>query len=130
MYRCIVCQIATKAIRKSSLYFLTKFLEFAQCSVEGAVSRYQLTTLFPPFYPAMDDERLLKPDPYFSNQVLGKVFRDISQKIPKQYQSPYRTFLEGEVGKIFNDIMEGAISPADAANQIADKVKEEMDFNS
>ena len=107
-----------------------KFIEFAQCSVEGAVSRYQLTTLFPPFYPAMDDERLLKPDPYFSNQVLGKVFREIAPKIPKQYQSPYRTFLEGEVGKIFNDIMEGVISPADAANQIADKTKEEIDFNS
>jgi len=106
-----------------------KFLEFAMCSVEGNVKRYELTTLFPPYTPAMYDERLLKPDPYFSNQSLGTLFREISSKTPSQYQHPFRTFLQGEVNKIWNDIMDGTISPADAAAEIEKKVNEEIEFN-
>lgn len=63
------------------------FLEFAMLSVEGNVRRFEMTNLFPPFIPAMDNERLHAEDAYFSGQDLGAVFADVGPEAPAQFKS-------------------------------------------
>ena len=48
------------------------FLEFAMLSVEGNVRRFEMTSLFPPFIPAMDNERLHASDAYFLRSGSGR----------------------------------------------------------
>ena len=58
------------------------FLEFAFLSVEGNVRRFELTSLWPPYIPAMGDPRLRASDEYFSGQDLGAVFADVGPEAP------------------------------------------------
>jgi ABC-type sugar transport system, periplasmic component len=88
-----------------------KFLEFAMLSVEGNVRRYELTTLFPPYIPAMNDPRLHTPDEYFSGQRLGLLFAEIGPEAPAQYQSPYRPLTGDLFSAAFQDIIDRNRTP-------------------
>ena len=102
------------------------FLEFAMLSVEGNVRRFELTNLFPPFIPAMDDERLHAADAYFSDQDLGAVFADVGPEAPAQFQSPFRAQLNDLRGTTFQDIIDRNRTPADVFTEIAETIREEM----
>lgn len=103
-----------------------KFLEFAMLSVEGNVRRYEMTTLFPPFIPAMSDPRLLVEDPYFSNQKLGELFAAIATDAPPQYQSPYRALLVELYSAAYQDIVDRVRTPEEVFTDIANRVRAEM----
>ncbi len=105
-----------------------KFLEFAMLSVEGNVRRFELTNLFPPFIPAMDNERLHAADAYFSGQDLGALFADVGPEAPAQYQSPFRTQLNDLRAAAWQDLMDGNRTPEDVFNEIANTIRDEMDF--
>ena len=105
-----------------------KFLEFAMLSEEGNVRRFELTSLFPPFIPAMDNERLHAPDAYFSGQDLGAVFAEVGPDAPAQYQSPYRTQLNDLRDAAWQDIMDRNRTPEDVFGEIADTIRDEIDF--
>ena len=105
-----------------------KFMEFAMLSEEGNVRRFELTTLFPPFIPAMSNERLHFPDEYFSGQDLGALFADVGPSVPAQYQSPYRTQLNDLRDAAWQDLMDGRRSAQDVFSEIATIIRDEMDF--
>ncbi len=102
------------------------FVEYTMLSVEGNVRRFELTSLFPPYIPAMDNERLHAPDAYFSNQDLGGLFAQVAQDVPAQYQSPYRsemnTLLEAKWQAIY-DLEE---TPADVFTSVANQIRDIM----
>ncbi len=102
------------------------FLEFAMLSVDGNVKRFQETTLFPPFIPAMSDERLQAPDEYFSGQNLGGLYAEVGPSVPAQYQSPYRAELNTRLNPVMQEIWNGTVSPADGLKQVADEVRATM----
>ena len=104
------------------------FLEFAMLSKEGNVRRFELTSLFPAFIPAMDDARLRAADPYFSGQDLGAVFAEIGPEAPAQYQSPYRSQLIDLMNAARQDILDGRRTPEETFSRIADTIRDEMDF--
>jgi ABC-type glycerol-3-phosphate transport system substrate-binding protein len=106
------------------------FLEFAMLSVEGNVRRFELTNLFPPFIPAMDNERLHSEDPYFTGQDLGALFAELGPEVPPQYQSPFRSQLQDLFRAAQIDILEGNRSAEDAFNEIANTIRDEMEFES
>ena len=106
------------------------FLEFAMLSIEGNVRRFELTNLFPPYIPAMDNERLHAADSYFSGQDLGAVFADVGPEAPPQWQSPFRSQLNGLLGAARQDILDGNRTPADAFGEIAATIRDEMEFES
>ncbi|MEM7734692.1 MAG: extracellular solute-binding protein [Deinococcota bacterium] len=105
-----------------------KFLEFAMLSEEGNVRRFELTSLFPPFIPAMSNERLRVPDDYFSDQDLGAVFAEVGPSAPAQYQSPFRTQLNDLAEAAWQDIMDGNRTPEDIFGEIANTIRDEMSF--
>jgi len=103
-----------------------KFMEFSMLSVEGNVRRYLLTKLWPPFKPAWGDERLLTPDSYFSNQVLGRLFSELGPYVPEQHQSPYMAEMWAAYGKFWRDIVDGRKTVAEAVKAICDEVRKAM----
>lgn len=105
-----------------------RFLEFAMLSEEGNVRRFELTNLFPPFIPAMTNERLRAPDAYFSGQDLGAVFAEVGPDAPAQYQSPYRTQLNDLREAAWQDLIDGNRTPEDVFNEIANTIRDEMNF--
>lgn len=107
-----------------------QFQQFSMLSKEGNVRRYELTNLFPPFIPAMDDPRLHKPDEYFSGQDLGGLFAEVGPTVPPQYQSPYRAELQSKLEPMWQDIYDGKLKPADAFKQVSDEVRKTIEQES
>jgi arabinosaccharide transport system substrate-binding protein len=106
-----------------------KFQEYSMLSVEGNVRRFEMTNLFPPFIPAMENERLHAPDEYFNGQDLGALFAEVGPQVPPQYQSPYRADLNSQLGALWQDIYDGVITPADAFTEVAASIRESMEAN-
>ncbi|MBZ0298282.1 MAG: sugar ABC transporter substrate-binding protein [Anaerolineae bacterium] len=106
------------------------FLKFSMLSVEGNVRRFELTNLFPPFIPAMDNERLHAADPYFSGQDLGALFAEVGPEAPAQYQSPYRSQLNDLYTAAYQDIIDRNRTPEDVFAEIAQTTRDEMEFDS
>lgn len=104
-----------------------RFQEFSMLSVEGNVRRFEMTNLFPPFIPAMDNERLHAADEYFNGQDLGAVFAEVGPSVPAQYQSPYRAELNLTLGPMWQDIYDGNLAPADAFTEVANSIREAME---
>lgn len=104
-----------------------KFQQFSMLSVDGNARRFEMTNLFPPLIPAMDDKRLHKADEYFNGQDLGKVFADVGPQVPAQYQSPYRAELNSQLGPLWQDINDGVKKPADAFAEVAKKIRDTME---
>ena len=117
--------IATSPNREVAL----DFLRFAMLSIEGTVRRFELTSLFPPFIPAMKDERLHAPDVYFSGQDIGALFADVGRRVPAQNQSPYRSQLNDLNTAAFQDIVDGDRTPQEVYSQIARIIRDEMEFD-
>lgn len=107
-----------------------KFQEHSMLSKEGNVRRYEMTNLFPPFIPAMDDPRLHKPDEYFSGQDLGGLFAEVGPSVPPQYQSPYRAELQTKLNAEWQNIWDGKSQPADVFRQIAEDTRKTMEQES
>ena len=103
-----------------------KFQEFSMLSVEGNVRRFEMTNLFPPFKPAMEDKRLHAADEYFSGQDLGALFAKAGPDVPAQYQSPYRAEMNTQLSTAMQDIYDGKQKPADALKKIADDIRKVM----
>ncbi|MFO7633953.1 MAG: extracellular solute-binding protein, partial [Caldilinea sp.] len=106
------------------------FMQNSMLSTEGNVRRYEMTTLFPPFIPAMDDPRLHNPDEYFSGQNLGGLFAEIGPSVPAQYQSPYRAELQSKLEPLWQGMYDGAVVPADAFKQVSDEIRKTMEQES
>ena len=103
-----------------------KFMQCALLTTKGSVERYQLNKLYPAFIPSWSDPRLQATDPYFSNQSLGKLYASVADKLPKQYQSPYRTQLNDAYIAAYSDMITGKVAPATALKKIADDVRAQI----
>ena len=106
------------------------FLEFSMLSIEGNVRRFELTTLWPPYIPAMASERLHAADEYFSGQDLGALFADVGPEAPAQWQSPFRSQLNSLRTAAWQDVIDGNRSPEEVFTEIADTIRDEMEFES
>lgn len=107
-----------------------RFMQYSMLSIEGNVRRYEMTTLFPPFIPAMNDPRLHKPDEYFSGQDLGGLFADVGPSVPAQYQSPYRAEMQSKLEPLWQGMYDGTVAPADAFKQVSDEIRRTMEQES
>jgi len=103
-----------------------KFEEFAMLSVEGNVRRFELTSLFPPFIPAMDDARLHQADEYYSGMDMGGLFAEVGPEVPAQYQSPYRSELNSQLGGLWQDIRDLKMTPEGAFKQVSEAIRKVM----
>ena len=92
-------------------------------SVEGNVRRFEMTTLFPPFIPAMENERLHAADEYFSGQDLGALFAQVGPDVPAQYQSPYRAELNAQLGPRQQEMLDGAVKPTAVFTEVSEAIR-------
>ena len=102
------------------------FMQYSMLSVEGNVRRFEMTNLFPPFIPAMDNPRLHKADEYFGGQDLGELFARLGPSVPPQYQSPYRAELVSNLTPLWVDIYNGNLDPAETFRKVADDIRAVM----
>jgi arabinosaccharide transport system substrate-binding protein len=102
------------------------FLEFSMLSEEGNVRRFEMTNLFPPYIPAMGNERLQAADAYFNGQNLGALFAEAGPNVPEQYQSPYRAELNALLTTAWQDLYDGNTQPEQVFSEIASKIRDSM----
>ncbi len=102
------------------------FVEYTMLSVEGNVRRFELTSLFPHYIPAMDNERLHAADEYFAGQDLGGIFAQVAQDVPAQYQSPYRSEMNALLGAKWQAIYDLEETPAEVFTSVAEQIREIM----
>jgi len=102
------------------------FMQYSMLSVEGNVRRYEMTNLWPPLIPAMDDPRLHKEEEYFSGQDLGALFAELAPSVPAQYQSPYRAELRSNLDPQFIDMYEGRLTPEEVFTQVSEDIRDVM----
>ncbi len=102
------------------------FMQYSMLSIEGNVRRYEMTNLFPPFIPAMDDPRLHKEEEYFDGQDLGGLFAELGPSVPAQYQSPYRAELNSNLSPQFTDMYEGNVTPEEVFTQVSETIRDVM----
>lgn len=59
-----------------------RFVEFANCTVEGQVTQYREKGLFPAFLPALEHSYFDEPDPFFGGQTIHRLFATDLDRIP------------------------------------------------
>lgn len=59
-----------------------RFVEFANCTVEGQVRQYREKGLFPAFLPALEHAYFDEPDPFFGGQRVHRLFATDLDRIP------------------------------------------------
>jgi hypothetical protein len=101
-------------------------MQYTMLSEEGNVRRFEMTSLFPPYIPAMANERLHVPDDYFNGQDLGAVFADVGPDVPAQYQSPYRAEMNAQLTPALQDIYDGNRTAEEVFVEISENIRETM----
>ena len=102
------------------------FMQYSMLSEEGNVRRFEMTSLFPPYIPAMANERLHAADDYFNGQDLGAVFAEVGPDVPAQYQSPYRAEMNAQLTAAWQDIYDGNRMPEEVFVEISENIRETM----
>jgi ABC-type glycerol-3-phosphate transport system substrate-binding protein len=103
--------------------------KFAQCALlsnEGSFSLYRLTGSFPTRKSVWKDARLQVPEPYFGNQKLGVIFAEYAARIPRQFQSPYRSITQEKILAAYRGVLSGDVPAATMLKKVAADVREEM----
>lgn len=118
----------TKFARDKNLAW--EFVKFAQLTVDAAVLRYQLTSLYPPLKAAWGDPRLESPDPFFNGQPLGVLFAEVGANVPPQYNTAFTPEWNNLwTNKYYPEVIDGRMSPAEALQAAAQEVRRLMNSN-
>ncbi len=103
---------------------LWDFMKFAMVDKDNCVKRYELVSLYPPVYEAM--EECNTPIEYYGGQNLGELWQSLAEEIPAQRQADWKTtFMETFSMNAF-DYMEGNIDTDEFCVLITEAVD---DFN-
>ncbi|OGO30849.1 MAG: hypothetical protein A2Z16_06460 [Chloroflexi bacterium RBG_16_54_18] len=84
-----------------------KFAEAMLLTVEGNLNVFKSSGIWPSFTPTFDDKSWDEPDPYFGGQAMGRVFADLTPKVPsyfygKKFVEAERQIVRPEVIKVLN----------------------------
>jgi arabinosaccharide transport system substrate-binding protein len=77
---------------------LAKFLYLRK---EDLAKRFVKTGIIPPVREAWDLPEFSAPNPFFSNQPVGKVLADLAPGVPESYTTPYSKLAEEKLGETF-----------------------------
>lgn len=115
----------TNQINPAHVDIAMQFLEFAKLTYDANVKIWTEFGFDPFRYDVFDDPQLQQPIPYFSNEVVFNVIKDIADEINPQYLSPVFQETNWEVLDpeiFFPVITENSISPRDALNAAQERV--------
>lgn len=115
----------TNQINPAHVDIAMQFLEFAKLTYDANVKIWTEFGFDPFRYDVFDDPQLQQPIPYFSNEVVFNVIKEIAGEINPQYLSPVFQETNWEVldpEVFFPVITENSISPRDALNAAQERV--------
>jgi len=115
----------TSHINPAHVDIAMRFLEFAKLTYDANIKIWTEFGFDPFRHDVFDDPQLQRPIPYFSNEVVFNVIKDIADEINPQYLSPVFQETNWEVldpEVFFPVITENSISPRDALNAAQERV--------
>ena len=85
-----------------------KFVEKMLLTVEGNLAVYKSSGIWPAFTPVFEDKSWDEPDPFFGGQAAGRVFADLTPKVPtyyygKKFVEAERQIIRPEIIKVLSD---------------------------
>ncbi|GCE25596.1 putative arabinose-binding protein [Dictyobacter alpinus] len=92
------------------------FVLFEHTSTEALLYDFAARQVWPTYRPALDDPTLTKPLPFFNDQKVGDLIKEVSPEINKWYNSP---FWPETTGACVNYGLTPAIQKADVSAQQA-----------
>lgn len=95
--------ITKRSKRKDLAWELAKFLYFDPNAI-GA--RFQETHILPPLKAAWSLPELNQPNPYYSNQRIGRLYADLAPESPPQYTSPVDVVARNKLDEAYTRIVE------------------------
>jgi arabinosaccharide transport system substrate-binding protein len=66
-----------------------EFAKFLYLNEKDLAERFSGTAVLPPLRSAWKEPAFNQPNPYWSNQPLGKLYADLAPEVPTQYTSPF-----------------------------------------
>lgn len=96
------------------------FMKFAMLDPTNCVTKYEMVSLYPPVYAAM--EACNTPVAYFGDQNLGEMWQEYAPETPIQYQARFRAIFDEIVAKYVYDYAEGDMT----IEEFGDAIKADM----
>ncbi len=106
------------------------FVVWEHTTTEAVMFDFEERQVWPTYKPAFEDPRLTQPIPFFNNQQVGELIEEVSDEIPKWYNSPFwpeTTDACVRVG-ITPTLQEAAIAPEQALNAAQQAAQEIIEF--
>ncbi len=103
------------------------FIEFALFDKDNKYIEYGVNNLIPPILSMLDDERYLAPDPWYSDQSIGALYRDLGGEIPRHNRHPFFSEAVNLLGTAVTQAVDGDLSPSQALDEMAQDLRETID---
>lgn len=100
---------------------LAKFLYFDK---EELGQRYKKTNIIPPFKEAWDLAEFVQPNPYYSNQPIGKMYAALAPETPPTYSAPVDGLARASLDQAFSRAAEYYKSHGDEG--LMDEIRAEL----
>lgn len=100
------------------------FMKFAMLDTDNCVKKYEVVSLYPPVYDAM--ERSNTPVEYYGGQNLGELWQELAPETPVQRQAAWRKYYGEVCTALMYDFVEGNMTIDELAQQIQDGVAERI----
>lgn len=97
------------------------FMKYAMLDPENCVTKYNMVSLYPPVYAAM--EACNTPVEYYGGQNLGELWQELAPETPSQYQAAFRAQYTEVVNTYLYDYVEGNMP----IEEFAEAVKADME---
>lgn len=99
---------------------LAKLLYFDRDSL---VARFRAQNIVPPVRTVFDDPVFDEPLPFFRGQPVGRLLTELAVEVPPINGSPYLPEGYAFLNAVFADVMDGRVSPKDALDEVASKLR-------
>lgn len=113
-----LCMVEYSQVPQDTLW---DFMKFAMLDAGNLVTKYEMTSLYPPVYSAM--EACNTPVEYYGGQNLGELWQSLADQTPVQYQSRVRAYFADLTKTEFYDWMEGSVTIDELADLLTEKVE-------
>ena len=113
-----LCMVEYSQVPQDTLW---DFMKFSMLNADNLVTKYEMTSLYPPVYSAM--EACNTPVEYYGGQNLGELWQSLADQTPVQYQSRVRAYFSDLTRAEFYDWMEGNITIDELADRLTQGVE-------
>ncbi|HZR43772.1 MAG TPA: extracellular solute-binding protein [Ktedonobacteraceae bacterium] len=106
------------------------FVTFEHTTPEALLNDFQIRQVWPTYKPAFNSPLLNQPLPFFDNQKVGDLIKEVSPEIPKWYNSPYWPETTDALTRlgVTNCLLNPDVTPEQALNDAQNQAKKIIGF--